>query len=122
MSPAGLPGLVYRSVYSLVLVSSFCIAMSANRDISAEAMRAEDRLDVLEAVAGERRDLRHRGICQSKPHNGGSSQVVERHIADASLRKPVGGESVTPDGSSNPLMRWLAQGGPDNAFAEYTNR
>lgn len=40
-------------------------------------MGIKDLLHVVEAVSGDRRDLRHRASCDSQPRHDGSAQVVE---------------------------------------------
>ncbi len=68
-------------------------------NIAAEIVRVQNGFDVLQAVAGERRDLRHRGAGDGEAHHRRTSEVMKGEVVDAgSIRKlaprrpePVGG-------------------------------
>ncbi len=68
------------------LAYSFCLPESAfelerrllrELDAAVEIVRIEQRLDVLEAVAGDRRDLGHRAPRQRQPGGRGSAEIME---------------------------------------------
>ena len=46
-------------------------------------MLLENGLDVLQAMASKRRDLRHRRTGNGEPHGGRAPEVVEREVGDA---------------------------------------
>lgn len=50
--------------------------------IATEIMRVQDRLDVAQAVACERRNLRNGGVCQRQSDLGRTSQIMERQTFD----------------------------------------
>src|SRR5690349_6981938 len=64
-----------RTGASLQLSLQFCSRFEllhrdlGKLDITAKIVRVEDRLDVLQAVAGQRRDLRHRRVGKREPHD-----------------------------------------------------
>jgi hypothetical protein len=52
-------------------------------NVAAKVVRIENGLDIFQAMAGERRDLRHRGAGDGKPYYGRPPEVVEREVGDA---------------------------------------
>jgi hypothetical protein len=56
--------------------------------IAAEVVGMEDRFDVLEAVAGQARDLRHCRLGNGKTNHRRSPQIMKRETADASTGRP----------------------------------
>jgi hypothetical protein len=72
---------VHGSFYSFVL---FRDSARQLLNVTTEVMGIEDRFDVLEAVPGEGRDLRHGGLSERQAHHGSPSQIMKREAADAS--------------------------------------
>src|SRR5260370_41926281 len=62
--------------------------------MAAEVVRVKDRLDVLEAMAGEGRELRHRRLGERQTYDSRSSQIVKRQAIDAGA-----GAGLGPGGS-----------------------
>ena len=48
-------------------------------------MGVEDSFNAMQAVAGERRDLWHRGVGERQPHHGGAAQVMKRQAMNVGL-------------------------------------